>query len=176
MRVPMRTMLLRQIKSLTALAAMGLWITIALAPIKAEAEFLCKSSVSYKWKKAKGEEEVEVAFQLIERSGTDEAKAKLALNGAVDRAKGEAFEACKKDHEDLASCISNKYSAYGSTLRSLGFGARKALEDAITSDCTAQEGRCLVTSAADPKCEEIVAAEPEKGGKNNDKGKDAKKK
>lgn len=168
---PMKMMPLRKIKIPSALVALALLITMAAVPIKAAAEFSCKSTISYKWKKSKGDEGAEIMFAAIERRGADEAKAKSLLNGALDKIKADAFESCKKEHEDLASCISNKYTSYGSTLHSLGFGARKALEDAIASDCAAQEGSCLPPVSGEPKCEEVASADAGKEGKKDEKGK-----
>lgn len=155
-----------------AISLVLLGALLSLGDNKAYAEFSCKAEVSYKWKKAKAENETEVYFSSVERKGLDEAKAKAALSDALAKEKVLAFETCKKEHEDLASCISAKYTSFNSTLQALTFSARKALEEAITSDCGGQVGSCSSSTATDAKCEEVVVSAPESAGKDS-AGKDA---
>ena len=60
----------------------------------------------------------------------------------------------------------------------LGFSARRSLEEAINTDCRSQAGRCSGVKTNEPRCAEIVAAAvptPADDKKGKDKGKEKKK-
>jgi hypothetical protein len=45
-------------------------------------------------------------------------------------------------------------------LNSLSFSTRAELEKALTEECRQQEGTCLGVEVSEPKCREIVVAQP----------------
>jgi hypothetical protein len=51
-------------------------------------------------------------------------------------------------------------SAQASVLNSLSFSGRSELEKALTEECRHQEGSCTGVEVAEPKCAEVVAAQP----------------
>jgi len=151
-----------------------------------EAEFVCRSDVSYKWARvsknetggsasptagdAKGStgasgskeqaESLIVRFTAIERVGKDEAEAKRVLEAEVGRQKVRASEICLREHEAFGACVATKLSTKSSVLNSLSFSARSELEKALTAECQGQQGRCLGVDVSEPACREVVSAEP----------------
>jgi hypothetical protein len=151
-----------------------------------EAEFACRSDVSYKWARvsknetggsssptagdAKGtagpsgsKEQAEsliVRFMGIERVGKDEAEAKRSLEAEAGRQKVRASEICLREHEAFGACVATKLSMRSSVLNSLSFSARSELEKALTEECQGQQGRCLGVDLSEPVCRELVSAEP----------------
>jgi len=175
------------------------------------AEFRCSADISYKWvKKPAAEasrpeaprgvavgptptpvsptptpEPAIVRLLGIERAGGDEATAKGALQMEADRQRIRASEACKREHEAFGTCVALKMSSRSTVLNSLSFSARAELEKALAEECRQQEGTCVGVEVSEPKCREIVTAQPSpspapeksadtKGGKQP--AKDAKKK
>ena len=134
------------------------------------ADFRCSSDVSYKWKKSESEEAV-IHWAALDAEGVDEAASKSTLEERVLHEKKKASEACKDLHENLSGCLGAKYSSTASELKALDFSARKALQDAIQTDCKAQQGRCMEISASDAKCVEKKKAESAEDTKKDDKGK-----
>ena len=142
------------------------------------AEFLCRANVSYSWEKDKEMSKIIVFVESIETTGVDEAAAKAALVERVEKAKGRASEQCIKDHQNQSGCIASKFASLNATMQALPFSSRKLVEESISTDCKAQQGKCLEPVGSDPQCLEKVAA-PEPGqGKEAGKegGKEAKKK
>lgn len=177
---------------------------VSSAP-SAYAEFACRGDVVYKWVRtsveaepstagggagaltqgtpaaqpAPAEEPRTVRLIEVERVGKDEAAAKLLLEGELARQKVRASEACVRQHEALGSCVSTKLAANAHVLNSLGFSARTALEEALTTECRSQQGRCMGVEASAAQCREIAAAAPpaaEDDKKGDAKKGDAKKK
>ena len=163
------------------------------------ADFTCRTEVQYRWRAesavvqtgkasatpdpaatpASANGEQTVYWALVERKGPTEEEAKRLMADAALQQRSSADKACKQQHENLATCIANKFSALSSTLNSLTFSARRALEEAVTTDCKKQQGACISSFAGDPVCtekksEEEKAEGGEKGEK--DKGKKEKKK
>jgi len=153
------------------------------------AEFRCSSDISYKWVKRQPAstpapagaakpagvnqapaptpappqptpEPTIVRLLGLERSGTDEASARAALQMETDRQRIRASEACKRDHEAFGTCVALKMSSQATILNSLSFSARSELEKALSEECRHQEGTCLGVEVSDPKCREIAAAQP----------------
>lgn len=164
--------------------------------IPSQAEVLCTVDISYKWKKVeKGHLNVTptpsaqadapvagentVHFSVVEYRAESESMAKQQMAADINRSKVRASEACRKDHEDVASCASMKFLVNAGTLNNLGFSARRELERTILDDCKASEGRCMGVEAAEPKCNEVVTgladatptADPAKGGGDKKKKK-----
>ncbi len=127
----------------------------------ATAEFACSGSVSYHWKKEKDEKPSEVHWRSLSAVGKDEDLAKRALFEAQALEKNKALKACATEHENVAGCVSSKFSSNAHTYNALSFSARKALEDAITKDCAVSQGICLEAKASDPTCKELAAASAE---------------
>lgn len=173
-------------------------ITI-LIPNVCFAEFICRSEIQYRWKRdselaskasststpaAEGEQKVEenkdatVFWAVIEVKGATEEEAKAAVNKQSFSERASADRACIAQHENLAGCISSKYSSLSSTLSTLSFGARKDMEVAISNDCKSQQGKCLGSTLSEIKCSEIVAPveKAEEGAKDGKDKKDSKKK
>lgn len=122
--------------------------------------------------------ETTIYLQIAEARGENEAKAKAALQKASTRQLEKMREECRERHENIGGCIGSKYEKSAAVLRTLGFAARKALEEALQSDCEAQRGRCKKVEATEPVCAEIVvpgAVTPAEGD-GKDAGKDDKKK
>jgi hypothetical protein len=134
------------------------------------AETSCSVEVNYAWKRG-GKEEQKVMWGLFAAKGGDEAAAKSKLEALVNKERGKARERCLREHENLAGCISSKFSAKADIIRSLSFTGRKALETAIASDCQAAQGICGDAASSEPKCAEVKTAEEAKG-KAEEKGKE----
>lgn len=133
---------------------------------EATAEHLCRTEVSYKWKKEDAETAQEVFFAQAEAKGSDEGNAKKALLEATLSIKTQAAEKCRLEHENRSHCIASKFNANTSLLQKMDFSSRKKLEAAIVEDCEGSIGVCEAPSSSDPRCEEVVAPAAE--------GKDAK--
>ena len=150
----------------------------------AVAEFVCTSSVSYKWVKqaVKTEgtpqtaEPSSVHFANVERKGTDEAAAKSSLEVELARQRIKASDACKREHEAFGECLGTKYTSYKSVLDSLGFSARRDFEKALMEECRGAVGSCTAVVTADPVCKEIVLEVPPAAGEADKKADDKKKK
>lgn len=164
------------------------------------AEFICKGEVQYKWRAATSDnlstksntaplaqatpqpsssEEQGVFWAVVERKGATEEEAKRSVVDASIPQRSAADKACRLQHENLTSCVANKFTSLSSTLNSLTFSARRSLEEAVTSDCNKQQGTCLPSVVSDPICIEKKTEEapPEGGDKaEKDKGKKEKKK
>ena len=137
----------------------------------------CRVDVGFKWKQAQGETESSEPTITLASKGADEAAAKRALTPRIDREKQRAQKSCQERHEDLTSCVAGKLSALSSSLRQMGFSERKSVEDAVSADCSARQGKCSGVTVSEPQCAEIVAkadgtpGADEKGGKKDEKGK-----
>lgn len=142
----------------------------------AHAETLCRTSLSYKWKKAgPAVEEASVDKIVVEALGADEAQAKSVLMIRVPQEKAKVAEACRAEHENTSDCLSTKFAAKASVINALRFDARKALQDAIAADCAAQQGSCGAVVMTEPQCEERAVEAPT-DGKEEKKGGAEKKK
>ena len=150
------------------------------------AEFRCSADISYTWvKKAAVEtsrpegprgttpgqtptplppvptpEPTLVRLLGVERGGVEEASAKAALQLETDRQRIRASEACKREHEAFGTCVALKMNARSTVLNSLSFSARSELERALAEECRQQQGTCLAVDVSEPKCREIVVAQP----------------
>mgnify|MGYP001321807548 CR=1 FL=1 len=142
---------------------------------EAIADVRCESSISYKWKKAQEEIELEVPFRSLESRGVDEPSARAKLKEDLEREQRKARESCGSEHENMTGCVASKYQSLGATLRQMNFSQRKSIEDAIAADCSAKQGRCGQVVSSEVKCEAIVtvAGTPatEEKGKEEKKGK-----
>lgn len=117
----------------------------------------------------------------VEGVGADENAAKAKLNENAEREKARGAEQCTKGHENQAGCVAAKMTSLVATMQSLGFSARKLLEESIASDCKAQQGKCGDVTVSDPQCSERITGpgtESKDGGKEAGKegGKEAGKK
>lgn len=160
---------------------------ITLAPLQLHADFICGAEVSYKFERGNGEKggdnkegektAEETFFSKVHKKGATEEATKKLVAEALVAEKSKARERCRQDHENLAGCISAKYSLFAGKAAGLTFSARKTLEEAITKDCTKQQGHCLESAASETTCEEEVkpvtegdAAKAEGGKGEKEKG------
>ena len=166
---------------------------ILASAFPALAEFECAADAGYKWMKKNDKEAAprSVAWSSLRARGASEAEAREKLGAIAARASAEAEIGCRKRHENLSECIAARFAQNGPLLGTLSFKARQALEDAITSDCQAQQGACEGAAVGEVKCREVAApGEPpadqgegkkdgggkEKAGKEKGKEKAGKKK
>lgn len=157
------------LKFCTALA-----LSLMVQQVTALAETLCKSDVSFKWKRE--QEELVEYWSTIQAKGADEKAAKDALGGLLDRERGQALKGCRERHEDVSGCMAGKLSSLRPTMSVMGYSERKSLEAAVSADCTGRQGKCGEVVLGEPKCAELVSgvenkAADDKGGKKDDKGK-----
>jgi hypothetical protein len=166
-------------------------IIINFAKINANAEFLCQAEILYKWRKeaaaalpktdpklAKPDEtpstenELSVFWTNIEQRGSTEDDAKAKVNKQALNERAGAERACLAAHENLSGCIGSKYAALSSSVTSLGFSARKSIEDAVKTDCEKQQGKCSGSTVGEIKCSELITqAKPTEAPAKDAKGK-----
>lgn len=136
-------------------------VFVSGAPVSsASAEVICETEISYKWKPAGAEVAQNVSVSRVVRRGADEAAAKLELGNAVLRESHSVRAQCRRAHENMASCLSSKYSAAQRSLDTTSFSARKAIEEAIAADCASQQGACAEVVNSEPKCVEKLEPTP----------------
>ena len=165
-----------------------------LLPCLSEAEFACRSEISFKVQSAsqpvsatpdasksqnggKVEPPVpaperEVFFTAIEEKGDSEENAREKVQRKVPQEKERAIKFCTSNYENVAGCLASKYASMDSVIATLDFKARAELQKAISSDCRAQSGKCLDAKASDPKCSELQAPK-EAAAADAGKGKEA---
>lgn len=125
------------------------------------AEHFCRTEITYKWRRAQEEKEVEVIVQALEARGVDEPAAKAEIMKLALAARSGAQATCAQVHENLSGCISSKLAAASTVQHTLSFSARKTLEEAIKTDCSNSQGICTDIVVKDATCEELkVAATP----------------
>ena len=149
-----------------------------LQGVTALAETLCKSEVGFKWKPSQEQTELSEYWSTVNAKGADEKTAKEALAVVVDKERSVAQRGCRERHEDLSGCVAGKLSALRPTLQAMGYSERRTLESAVSSDCTARQGKCGEITVSDAQCVVIAAgdksadgAAEEKSGKKEEKGK-----
>ena len=138
------------------------------------AQATCETVISFKWTRKEGPNVTPVAPLSVEVkrlsvTEADETAVKARLAELVPAEKNKAMDSCRREHESLADCLSAKYAAKASVLSSLRFESRKAFEDAIHSDCSAQQGVCLEVLSSDPQC--LTKTEGEGEGETAGEGK-----
>ena len=136
------------------------------------ADFSCSATVSYQWKKEGGEPQSLFFTEVIGKAAGEEA-AKAQVKELADKEKPRALGACTRKHENLSGCISAKFAAEASLLASLGFSARKALEEAVSADCKAVQGDCLEPVVSETVCVQAQAAQTEEQDQSGEKGKES---
>jgi len=129
----------------------------ALRPNSAQAEFRCRSRVEFKWRRTEEEKENVVFWKSMEEKGEDQEKAKRAVELASAPEKEKAREACAVAHERPSACISAKFASNAQAYGTMGFGARKAIEEAITKECANSQGVCTEVTTSEIVCEEVLA-------------------
>ncbi len=132
-------------------------LPFALSPHDVFAEFICRSKMEFKWRKTEEEKETVVFWKAVEAKGEDQEKAKRAVELAASPEKEKAREACAVAHERPSACIAAKFSSNAQVYGTMGFGARKAIEEAITKECANSQGVCTEVTVAEVACEELVA-------------------
>ncbi|RMD86393.1 MAG: hypothetical protein D6808_03425 [Candidatus Dadabacteria bacterium] len=124
-------------------------------------EVICRAPLYYIW----GDKKTKSFWKNISARGDREEDAKRVLEEKIDRLKNKAISECRKVHENTAGCIAERYKAVESRYSSLSFRARKAIDEAIISDCKKQEGVCLEAESGKIVCKETV----KEAGKEKDK-------
>lgn len=119
-------------------------------------ELQCSSQVSYRWTKPERESALEVLVDRIEKKATSVEHAQQIMGPEISEAKQKALHLCRKQHENLSGCIAGKFAAMDSVMRRLDFSARKALEEAISKDCAAQQGECGEVQATEVACSSLT--------------------
>ena len=141
------------------------------------ADVLCQSEITYKWSREKSSNEqptapkvatpepaktsessvheLTVFWKNVEQKSEAEEDAKQKIAKMTPEERANAERACLTAHENLAGCISTKFSNLTATFSTLSFNARKAMEDAIKQDCTNQQGKCMGSAVSDVKCSDI---------------------
>ena len=167
-------------------------VALCLA-LSAEAEVSCTMTMSYEWQPAqevtgagdakdskmmkdssmKSQKRMEFVRRLQE-TGEQEAAVIRALKDKAFLLKRDVMRECAAIHENHARCIASRYRSYSSDIRTGGFRARKALEEAIQLDCMRLRGQCLHVVMSDPACEDL-SAKAEKGSKDSPKEKEKEK-
>ena len=184
------------------LLSMPFFIVVVMTPFRSVAEVNCSADVSYRWlprveaahqdKKESAPnatpspvEPLVIKWATLTRTGREEASTRSELQRYVGRERQLAMDGCRETHENLARCITAKFSSAGQAMVQLGFTARKALEEAIQQDCKAIQGQCRDVVVGEVSCAvtlkdapagETPAATPEEpaakeGGKEKSKKK-----
>jgi hypothetical protein len=149
---------------------------LLLGAEQATAQVTCRADISYRV--TKGESTTEVFFSYVERQAQDEATAKQQVLQSAAREKGRALDACRRTHQDLGGCIGSRLMAQSGTMSAVSFTARKAIEDAVKSDCELTQGTCGEVVLGESACTVLTppAPEPAAGDKKGDKKDERKKK
>ncbi|MDZ4786560.1 MAG: hypothetical protein SGJ02_10850 [bacterium] len=159
-------------------------VTFLLFPGVLLAEFMCSTTMTYKWKaKIKDSLEKEEHWTTLHVKGLTEEAAKQTLTNLITNNQREAVLSCKSAHEDLTGCMSQKYITLSPAYAKLGFAAKKNFDNAVKEDCEAQQGSCngVTTSEVvckvleEPKIEDAAAsdskADPKKEKEKEKEGK-----
>jgi len=146
------------IPCLRFLRLLAVLVALKLAFVEsAYSEFSCASEVSYSFKRGDDGAPSEVRIREVRVVGATEVAAKAELNRWLIREVHRARELCAKAEGIGASCLPSRLTALSPTLSTLDYGARKALLEAVTKECSGVKESCLGAKASEPKCEEIVA-------------------
>ena len=128
----------------------------------ANAESVCGTKISYKWKQ--GESEREELFTTLKSKGATEEEAKGILKSLSEKSLKDAANECKSAHENLSGCMSVRYGKLGSAYNTMAFQVRKQMDDAVKSDCEKSQGQCLGALASDEPCVTVEAAKNAEAG------------
>ena len=103
-------------------------------------------------------EPIETFFETIGEKGPVPSEVKEKLNARLPSLKGQAFEQCRRDHEDQAGCIASSLKTHAVDYDLFDFAARKTLLEAISQDCDNNAGVCLSVNTVLEKCRISSAA------------------
>lgn len=135
---------------------------------------VCKTNVSYTWKRSKeAVEEEEVFVKKLEAEGADPEETNKNLEALLAKAKSEAVDICRGSRENISGCIAGKYTSLAPIFQQMEFSSRKKLLDAIDTDCKAVTGICGAAKSSTPQCE--VKKGPELGQESSAPAKEEKK-
>ena len=140
-----------------------LGVVLAHGVAGAEELAVCRSEVAYSWTKDPKDERV-VFFAVVEQRAPSVEDAKRKLAEEVARVKGDAYQRCREAHQNLSGCIAGRFNAHTGVMSSMTFAARKALEEAITTDCKGEQGTCGAVTASEPQCKEPPPPPEASGG------------
>ena len=124
------------------------------------AEITCASTVSYNWEK-KGEtgQKGEIFAVVFAHGSTEEAaRAELILKSRLSQAN--ALRSCRQEHETISTCVSQKFNQAKNAFKNSSFSARRAIETAITKECSKDLGTCLSTDTSQPECQAFSVPTP----------------
>ncbi len=124
------------------------------------AEITCASTVSYNWEK-KGEtgQKGEIFAVVFANGSTEEAaRAELILKSRLSQA--EALSSCREQHESISTCVSQKFNRAQDAFKNSSFSSRRAIETAITEECSKDLGTCLSTDTSQPECHALGIPTP----------------
>ena len=156
----------------------ALMLYIVLIGTNVEAEFICSADVHYKWRRASSSEnttngesqnEHTVYWTSIEKQAATEEAAKEMVHKVSLAERGNAERACSTTHQNLSGCIASKYSSLSSSVNSLGFAARKSIEEAIDADCKLQQGKCSGSVVSEINCRQSAEAAVQTDAEKNNK-------
>jgi len=124
------------------------------------AEITCASTVSYNWEK-KGEtgQKGEIFAVVFAHGLTEEAaRAELILKSRTSQA--DALSSCREQHETISTCVSQKFNRAQDAFKNGSFTTRRAIETAITEECSKDLGTCLSTDTSQPECHALSIPTP----------------
>lgn len=158
-------------------------LVFVVPAIASHADTFCKTDLSYSWKKTgEGVDRMQLV-RSVESSGPTEESARESIAVLVSREHQRALGLCRERHENLSGCVANRFTQSQPALIGMSFSARKALEEAITSDCQSQQGQCGQVSSSEILCKERIASteaagesEKEKAGEKKPAEKETKEK
>jgi hypothetical protein len=124
------------------------------------AEITCASTVSYNWEKKGETGQKGVIFSVVFAHGSTEeaARAELILKSRLSQA--DALISCQQEHETISSCVSQKFNRAQGAFKNGSFSTRRAIETAITEECSKDLGTCLSTDTSQPECHALSIPTP----------------
>jgi hypothetical protein len=126
----------------------------------AKSKAVCQVEVHYVWLRKKIENQVYV--NTITQEGKDLSVAENLLQSEYAKFKSKGFELCRKEHENLAGCLTAKMLKVVPAYQVAEYTIKRTLEESIKRDCQAQIGQCKDVIVSKPKCSEIKPIEAEK--------------
>lgn len=93
-------------------------------------------------------------------NGDSEEGAKSALQGIKEGERAKALVNCRKQHEDAAKCVADKYVEVTPSYERMDFQARRKLLEAIELSCETAAGQCLDSKLGAPECHEVILPVP----------------
>ncbi len=118
----------------------------------AEAQVKCTAEVGYVLKAKTGPAEKTITKNIRFAVAATEDEAKAQLKNITTKDGTALLELCRSKHEQLAECMAMGFTRQSSALESLGFAARRSLEEAIKTECEQAQGECLKSYVGEAIC------------------------